>query len=223
MHSIFFGGMSQYYYQNGSLIQDDSVPFVKTISRLTRDLNGNLTEYQLPVEMPALKGSSAEFIPNLNLPHYSNKVIQLSEINQTQFLIGHIFGGIHSPSLHPFFSTQTNTTSADTTIYEVWLTATPQSIIEYQIDGTNPYSVSVYPNPFEETFKVQFTIDKSATVNYLITNSLGQIVLQSEPSIFESGNNTIEIKIKNDNNTAPLYLVLVFDHKFYVTKKLIKK
>lgn len=223
MHSIFFGGMSQYYYQNGSLIQNDSVPFVKTISRLTRDENGNLTEYQLPVEMPALKGSSAEFIPNLTLPHYSNKVIQLSDINQTQFLIGHIFGGIHSPTMHPFFNTQTNTTYADTTIYEVWLTATPQSIIEYPIDGTNPFAVSVYPNPFEETFKIQFTLDKSGTVNYLITNNLGQIVLQSEPSIFESGENTIVITIKNVDNVAPLYLVLVFDNKFYVTKKLIKK
>ena len=36
MHAIFFGGMSQYYYQDGELIQDDQVPFVKTISRLTR-------------------------------------------------------------------------------------------------------------------------------------------------------------------------------------------
>lgn len=223
MHSIFFGGMSQYYYQNGNLIQDDSVPFVKTISRLTRDENGDLTEYQLPVEMPALKGSSAEFIPNLNLPHYSNKVIQLSEINQNQFLIGHIFGGIHSPSLHPFFNVQTNTTYADTTIYEVWLTATPESINEYQIDGSNPYIVSVYPNPFEETFKILFSLEKPVNVNYLITNSLGQIVLQSEPSIFETGDHSIDVKIKKTVPVEPLFLILVFDNKYYVTKKLIKK
>lgn len=59
MHTLFFGGMSQYYYQNGTLIQDNQVPFVKTISRLTRDENGNYSEHLLPVEMPGLKGSSA--------------------------------------------------------------------------------------------------------------------------------------------------------------------
>jgi len=157
------------------------------------------------------------------LPHYSNKVIQLSEINQNQFLIGHIFGGIHSPSLHPFFNVQTNTTYADTSIYEVWLTATPESINEYQIDGSNPYIVSVYPNPFEETFKILFSLEKPVNVNYLITNSLGQIVLQSEPSIFESGDHSIDVKIKKTVPVEPLFLILVFDNKYYVTKKLIKK
>jgi hypothetical protein len=29
MHNLFFGGISQYYYNNGTLIQDDTVPFVK--------------------------------------------------------------------------------------------------------------------------------------------------------------------------------------------------
>lgn len=74
MHAIFFGGISQYYYQNGTLIQDNQVPFVKTISRLTRDSKGILSEYLLPIEMPALKGSSADFIPNLELSQYRNKI-----------------------------------------------------------------------------------------------------------------------------------------------------
>jgi hypothetical protein len=41
MHNIFFGGMSQYYYQNGTLLQDNLVPFVKTISRLSRYEDGS--------------------------------------------------------------------------------------------------------------------------------------------------------------------------------------
>ena len=61
MHTLFFGGMSQYYYQDGNLIQDDQVPFVKTISRLTRDSDGTLHEFQLQTEMPGLQGASAEF------------------------------------------------------------------------------------------------------------------------------------------------------------------
>ena len=61
MHSLFFGGISQYYYQNGTLIQDDQVPFVKTVSRLTRNSSGALHEFKLPLEMPNLKGAGAEF------------------------------------------------------------------------------------------------------------------------------------------------------------------
>ncbi len=45
MDNLFFGGISQYYYQNGTLIQDANVPFAKTISRTTRTADGTLTEY----------------------------------------------------------------------------------------------------------------------------------------------------------------------------------
>ncbi|MCE1201519.1 MAG: hypothetical protein LWX09_05420 [Bacteroidia bacterium] len=99
MHTIFFGGMSQYYYQNNTLVQDDQVPFVKTISRVSRNAQGQLNEYRMPVEMPSLKGASAEFIPNLALPHYENKVLKLNEIDQTSFMIGHIYGGISSTTM----------------------------------------------------------------------------------------------------------------------------
>ncbi|MFN2396531.1 MAG: hypothetical protein ABR597_12685, partial [Bacteroidales bacterium] len=184
MHSVFFGGISQYYYQNGNVIQDDLVPFVKTISRLTRDANGNLTEYQLPVEMPALQGSSAEFIPNLDLPHYSNEVFQLHEISQSTFMIGHIYGGIISPTLNPFASNQTNTTSADNTIYEVWLTVNPLSINEFEIDGKNPYDLTVYPNPLDNEFSVQFNVENTVKTSYLISDNRGQIILKSDNMIF---------------------------------------
>lgn len=45
MHNLFFGGMSRYYYQNGTLIEDNRVPFIKTISRVTRFADGSLQEF----------------------------------------------------------------------------------------------------------------------------------------------------------------------------------
>ncbi len=74
MHSIFFGGMSQYYYQDGELIQDDLVPFVKTISRLSRDASGTLEEHTLDIEMPGLQGASAEFFPSEQLPPNPSRI-----------------------------------------------------------------------------------------------------------------------------------------------------
>jgi hypothetical protein len=71
--------------------------------------------------MPALKGSSAEFIVNENLPRLQKEIIHLSQINQDSFIIGHIVGGIYSPSINPFSNNNTSTTSADNTVYEVKL------------------------------------------------------------------------------------------------------
>lgn len=221
MHSLFFGGMSQYYYQNGTLIQDNQVPFVKTISRLTRDGNGVLTEYQMPIEMPALKGSSAEFIANLNLPHYSSKIIKLSQISQNHFLIGHIFGGINSTALNPFANNQTNLTSADNTIYEVWLTANPSSVTEFEINGNNPFDVLVSPNPFKDELNITFNLKDETEVSYFLTNASGQIVQTSENRNFSRGEHSIQIKVRDQAQS--LLLTVVFDNKYYVTRKLIRE
>ena len=223
MHSIFFGGMSQYYYQNGNLIQDDLVPFVSTISRLTRDANGNLTEYQMPVEMPSLKGASAEFIPNLNMPHYSNEVIKLREINQDSFMIGHIYGGIFSPALNPFANNQTNLTLADNTIYEVWLSFNPLSLNEFEIDGNNPFDISVFPNPFKNEFFVKFNAEKTVKASYFLTNGLGQLLIKSDTKSYNKGENTISISVKSENIGESLFFTIIFDDKYYVTRKLIRK
>ena len=82
MYMIFYGGMSQYFYRNDSLIQDNLVPLVKTVSLLSRDSNGNYTEYLMPIEMPQLKGSSAEFIYNHQIPLYEPEIIKLNELTQ---------------------------------------------------------------------------------------------------------------------------------------------
>ena len=83
------------------------VPFVKTISRVTRFSDGSLLEYNLPVEMPDYKGAGAEFIPNHLLPHYENEVLKLNNISENEFVIGHIYGGIQSSSINPFSANQT--------------------------------------------------------------------------------------------------------------------
>jgi hypothetical protein len=223
MHSIFFGGISQYYYQNGALIQDNQVPFVKTISRVTRDANSNLTEYQLPVEMPSLKGAGAEFIPNLNLPHYSNKVFKLNEITQTSFMIGHILGGIQSSSLNPFSNNQTNFTSADNTVYEVWLNLNPLSNTAYQIDGSNPYDVIISPNPFEDVLNFSFNIDKVVRMNFIVSNSLGQILKKSDEVLLSANDNKVTLYTVDFNFKDKIFVTFIFDNKYYITKTIIKK
>jgi len=221
MHSLFFGGMSQYYYNGTTLIQDDNVPFVKTISRVTRIADGTLTEHKFPLEMPNYKGAGTEFIPNASLPHYTNKVIKLNDITATEFVIGHLYGGIQSPSINPFSNNQTSTTSADPTIYEVKLIYTPTLDVP-TVNGKNPFSMSVSPNPTKNgVIRLNFTMAYETTVDYFVTSMDGKILSEGEITDAEVGENSMNFELNKVSNQV-ISITFIFDNKFYVSKKIIR-
>jgi len=121
MHNLFFGGIAQYSDSAGILVQNINVPFVKTIARVTRDVNGTMTEVKLPIEMPAFLGAGSEFIPDSNLPLYENGVIKLDEIQRDSLLIGYIFGGISSTQGEIFWSNNGTQSTASSQIFKVYL------------------------------------------------------------------------------------------------------
>lgn len=220
MHNLFFGGLSQYYYSNGTLIQDNNVPFVKTISRLTRMPNNTLEEVQLPIEMPSLKGTSAEFIPNNRLPHTKSEIIKLHPITQDTILIGHIYGGIHSNSLNPFSNnTVATATQADTTIYGVYLIR-QVPLGTHTIDGTNPYDIHVYPNPIQDKINFDYTLEQTADTYFFLTNNEGQIIIEGQLSANTKGKHQQTIVVPAHLKSASMVLTVVFDNRFYVTKKI---
>lgn len=222
MHSLFFGGMSQYYYQGGNLIQDNTVPFVKTISRVSRLSDGSLEEYQMPIEMPNLKGSGAEFILNQNLPHYSNEVIQLNNISSNEFVIGHLYGGILSSSPSAFTDNQSGLTSADPSIYEVKLVYN-STLSNESIDGSNPFSFSVFPNPtIGDTIQVDFNTPYQAKLEYFISSVNGKILSEGEITDFKIGKNSMNFNLESPNEKMVI-LTFIFDQKYFNSKKIIKK
>jgi len=220
MHNIFFGGMSQYYYQNGSLIQDNQVPFVKTISRLSRYSDGSFAEYQMPLEMPALKGSSAEFVVNESLPRLFHEIIHLSKITSDSFVIGHIVGGIYSPTLNPFSNNTTTSTSADNTVYEVVLIRNTQSG-SIKIDGSNPYTISVSPNPATTNLQVEFYLNKKVDVQYFLHDAKGNVLKEATINNLKIGKNKHNIPIPDNITGQLVYITFVFEGKFYTNKKVI--
>lgn len=214
MYNLFFGGISQYYYNNGQLVQDNNVPFVKTISLLQRHANGLLEEFLLPIEMPGLKGASAEFIPNQNLPHHPSEIIKLNDILADQFIIGHIVGGIDTNSLNPFSNNQTSTTSASANIYAVKLIKTPLSI--QTVDGSNPYTLSVFPVPAKDFINIQLNQLPTKNLKYILTNALGQIIEQDELDALKL-NHQISLK---QINSSTIFLSVIVDDKYYLSKKI---
>jgi hypothetical protein len=221
MHSIFFGGISQYYYNGTALVQDNNVPFVKTISRVTRLADGTLSEHNFPVEMPNLKGAGAEFIPNTTLPHYTIEVIKLNETPGTEFVIGHLYGGIQSPTINPFSNNQTTTTSADPTIYEVKLLYNP-SLSVPTMEGNNPFTFNVTPNPAtNDMVRIQFDLPYLATLDFFISSIDGKILGDGEITGSKIGSNGMNFNLKNANEKMVI-ITLVFDNKFYASQKVIR-
>ena len=221
MHNLFFGGMSQFYYQGATLVQDNTVPFVSTISRVSRNANGDLFEYKLPVEMPNLKGSGAEFIPNKTLPHYSNEVVQLSNITANEVVIGHLFGGIQSSSTSAFTNNQTGLTAADPTVYEVKLVRNTALDVPH-LDGRNPFSVVISPNPTStDTIRVQFTMPYKTSVGYFISTIDGKVVEEGDIEDLQVGTTSMNFNISSANSEL-VFITFVFDDKYYCTEKVIK-
>ncbi|MCX7744426.1 MAG: T9SS type A sorting domain-containing protein [Flavobacteriales bacterium] len=149
MYTIFFGGISQYYYNTSNiLVQDDNVPFVKTVSMVKRNALGTMTEYRMPVEMPGYLGASAEFIPANTLPMYINKVAKLHTLNADTVLAGYIVGGINSSAANIFFINDGTQSFAETTIYKVWL-ARPETHAGglTEVQDPNKWKFDISPNP----------------------------------------------------------------------------
>jgi len=220
MHALFFGGISQYYYADGALFQDDNVPFVKTISGVTRFSDGSLVEYAFPLEMPGFRGTSAEFIINRDFTTNNAEIIQLNKVGLDTIIIGHIFGGINSPLLNPFSTNQTNTTYADNTIFVVKLVKSDATGIE-KINVKNPYELSIYPNPTTSAFTLSFATNEIVAARYFITNVKGELIQSDTIPVYNIGNVKHVVKLDSKFIYQNLLITVVLDNTYYLTKTLV--
>jgi hypothetical protein len=218
-HALFFGGLSQYFYNNGVLTSDPNVPFVKTVSRVSRNAAGQLEEWVLPVEMPALIGTSAEFIPNENLAFSAVDVFDMNAFTQDSIMIGHIVGGIFSSQSNPFTNNNTSATNAHATVYEVWLRKEQTNSIPV-LEGKNPFDMKVFPNPTNGDIQLQFINPYQGDVELFVTNCDGKIVDERFFEKQKSGTRKFNMVKYNDLPTGTYFLNFVFDNKYVSTKTI---
>lgn len=222
MHSFFFGGISQYYLDNNGLqVQDNNVPFVKTIARITRTANGNMTESKLNIEMPALLGSGAELILTDDLPIYKNEVVKMNELSSDTTLIGYIYGGIASTAPN-IFTTNTGTqSSASANLYKVYLTqqGTPSGIA---INNTDVLALKVFPNPSKNgTIRFECSQELASDAIVFIQNTLGQILKSyTVNELKHTGSNQYKFE---HQLPAGVYLLAVSSNQELKTEKIIIK
>ena len=181
MHTLFFGGIAQFYDDSGVLVQDDDVPFVKTIARVTRDENGNMTEYKLPIEMPAYLGAGSEFIPNKNLPTYSNGVVKLDNLNSDTMLLGYIYGGISSTQKNIFFTNDGSQSSASSQVYKViFIKNATSNTHEINHASASTLDLNIFPNPSNGDLYLLYNLEKSTGVTITLHNMDGEIIFKEK-------------------------------------------
>lgn len=220
MHSVFFGGIAQYYEENGVLVQDDEVPFVCTIARVTRDASGQMAEYKLPVEMPALLGAGSEFIPMPGLPRHANGVVDLDALGQDSTLLGYIYGGIESSAPNIFFINDGTQSAASTRVYKVWLkqggvnnshTLNPQSIGSLRLQ--------ILPNPSDGNFGIRFFLPAAGPVRLQVYDASGSPLLLQELEGATAGENNYRVWLRGQG--PGVYVVVLEAGRLSATQKVV--
>ena len=176
MHNVFFGGISLYTLDTAtmSLVEDTLVPFVSTISKVTRDPSGNLTESRMQEDMPALKGTNAVFIPDQSVLTIDKSIIDLNSLSGNT-RVGYIAGGILSDfpnvaNLDPIGMSRPNTV-----LYEVYIDKNINSIPEIKIQN-EINNLAAYPNPFEDKLIIHFAVLHENNCTIKLYDSKGQTV-----------------------------------------------
>jgi hypothetical protein len=182
MHTLFFGGMSQYHLNaNDSLIQDNRIPFVKTVSRVSRLAGGSYEEVAFDAELPFFTGTSAEFLFAEGVPLLPNGVADLDALPDSSSLLGYLVGGIVTPGAqpNPFTANLTGITSASNLLIKVFLDKSQVSASPAQpVGGRFDLGLTVFPNPATDALNLRLHLPKPGWLRFFLQNMEGKIVRQ---------------------------------------------
>lgn len=222
MHNLFFGGIAQYYDSAGILIQDNNSPFVKTIARVTRDVNGNLAEYKLQNEMPGYLGAGAEFLMNNQISVYKNNVIKLNKLNNDTTFLGYIFGGINSSDKNIFWTNDGTQSTASNVFYKVVLIKTNGTSGVLNKQSTNKLQLQIYPNPNEGKFHLEFNLEAKQNIEISIFNESGKKVCERIITDAEIGENRYRIEEDKLKQSGVYLIKLKMNNKEVVQKVIVE-
>jgi len=222
MHTIIFGGLSQYYFDaNDNLIQDDEVPFVKTISKVTRASDGSMLESKLDIEMPAFLGSGAEFIPISDTQIFSESgILNLNNLADGSTHVGYIYGGIESSQENIFFINDGTQSEASNLIFKVFINKGLLGTNEIAVNGDSFFNMIAYPNPSSGIFSIEFSVPNDDPLTISIIDLKGSLVQQEKIDAPE-GRFTYLLDLAN--NASGEYIVIIKGSNLQTQTTLIKR
>ena len=219
MHNIFFGGIAQFYLDNGIVVQDNDIPFVNTIADVSRSNNGILAESVLDNIMPGYLGTGSHFLYNDESIFYDKEVLNGDLINETPILIGYIYGGIRSSLPNIFFINDGSQSDASNTLFKVYLSKKIATKVEELSSIDN--SLLIYPNPASNIVRMKVELDKPTDLEIGMYHLNGMLIGTQSISKNQTtaGSNYIALDKMDVLYGAYLYKIKV-DGKSY-TRKVI--
>lgn len=222
MHTLFFGGMSQYYIDDqNTLLEDENVPFVKTISRVTRYSDWTMEEVELSyIEMPALVGSGAEFIPVEDY-FIDDEILDLNAVPSTKTLIGYIYGGIESTAENIFFVNTGVESFASNVIFKVYINKSIVSNDEITIGGEEVFDPVLYPVPARNVLNVEFNLLRLEEITLNIVDSGGRTISSTPFNAEETGWQKIKLNTKELESGS--YHLMITNGTYTFSEAFVKK
>lgn len=219
MFTLFFGGISQFFLDaEGVLVQDNNVPFVKTISLVERTSDNQLREHKVG-EMPALLGAGAAFVPAEDLSVDDHGIIMMDESFEQRRLLGHVIGGIRSTASNVFFTDNTGTmSSASPQVWRVWYNPETTSAVTQPVAETY-FNARVFPNPSRGKFSLHFSLPVADDVKVSLTDASGQVV---DSSAWTLAAGSYEWSpAKNKPRSPGIYYLRLGGRQFAITREVV--
>lgn len=218
MHSIFFGGMSRYTLDlNGQLIDDPDVPFVNTISKVTRYANDSMSEFKIG-EMPGLLGSGAEFIQvNDSRIFDEYNILHLDSLLPSKTLIGYVVGGIESSQPNIFFINDGSQSSATTRLFKVFITRNTIGVDEL-INGDLFFTTRLYPNPAKTQVTLEVICPHQSMLTIDLLDARGVLL----KTLFVGKTVRAQINIDTSALADGNYIIRIYNKQYSKTLKLAK-
>lgn len=215
MHTVFFGGMGQYYVdETGTVTEDLLVPFVDAVSILSTNSDATV-EHVLDTRMPGRLGTNAAFFLDPSLPTYTNGVIRLRDLGG-RTRVGYIHGGIETDTPHPgFFG---GASWASTRVFAVYVTALPVSVEHEQ-----PADFAVLPaapNPFRSEAHLAVRLDRPQPLRVEVFDLVGRRLAVLHDGALAAGPHTFTLD--GADWPAGVYLARVTGERGTVTQRLAR-
>lgn len=183
-HTLFFGGISNYWLdENKNLLKDNRLPFVRTVSRVTRLADGTYREVAFDSELPFHTGTSAEFMLADGLPVLPNGMVDYDLLPFGKTLLGYVVGGIVTPETqrNPFVANTVGITSGSPTLVRVFLEKKMSSSTdETLLDGRFDLALAVSPNPADDHWGVRLELPRAGRLRAMLQDAQGRIVHRAD-------------------------------------------
>jgi hypothetical protein len=177
MHTVFFGGIGRYFIDSatGQLTDDQDVPFVKTISMMSRYPNDSVREFHFQETMPGFLGSGAEFIP-VDESFYDDGILRWENLPVGKTLVGYIVGGIESSAPNIFWVDDGTMSEASNKVFKVYANNTQTSIGTDILRDEQVFGLNISPNPNIGQMHVELKVVYPSTADIAIYDLKGSMV-----------------------------------------------